>query len=646
MRHFPFLEHGFLAAGLFAAAHFGLQALQPVVQAAFVGGLFFLYGLGRSRSSLRWKWGPPVLRLTCWLSYAVLLCRLGGSQVGTLSLPTMGLLLLTLFGTTAWGLIRCFGASRNHVTDGNEDTSRDDSLTSMLRALGLARGTALMVVLWVLVSLGRVASGLEIWGQDLAMTALLCALAVSESVTSLVFGERVCTCCGTPPAASAVMLARAIGLGLVVAGWAGSLAPAELVMQVGAMLYAMAVLSSGSPATLPVQFQPKVVGDSRMVGVLAQHFRHKELLEDVAELKTELQNVREELAVKNLAEDKPIVETMKTDAITLEVGRQLLPMVQREGKGTKLLDRITSVRRHVAQELGLVLPEVRFSDNLQLQPDTYVIKLREVEVGQGEVFPGLFLAIGPEEKLKKLNGKQTVDPTYGMPGVWIDQEQRSTAERQGCMIFDSVSVMATQLTEVVRSSAEELLGVGEVAELLANLENRTLVDQVYPDFINLVKLRDILRGLLAERVTIRDLEFILETLAGNDPNLDTEHLVEIVRVAMGRTICADYQNNEGTINVVTIAPDIEKQIQSSITRTESGSFLTIDPNVGQAILHALSVQVEELQEKGLQPIVLCSPPIRPALRKLTERSFPNLVLLSWNEIAPKVNVNSVAMAEL
>ena len=343
-----------------------------------------------------------------------------------------------------------------------------------------------------------------------------------------------------------------------------------------------------------------------------------------------------------------VVQLMQVDAISLEVGRGLLSLVDPR-EGAKLLERVTSIRRHVAMELGIVVPGVRFRDNLQLKPNTYVIKIKEIEVAQGEVQVNQFLAIGPEEKLKNLRGIKTVDPTYGMPGVWISPEQRGDAERYGCMIFDPVSVVATQLTEVVRTHAAELLGRQEVQALIDTIKKThpAVVKELIPDGLQLGEVQKVLQNLVKERVSIRDLVTILETLADNvNMTKDPEMLTEFTRVALARSICKEYQNNEGTINVITLDPGIEQTVQAAIQRTEQGSFLTIDPNVGQEILQAISNEVESLQEKGLQPILLTSPPIRPALRKLTERSFPNLVLLSWNEIAPKVNVNSVAMVAM
>ena len=217
------------------------------------------------------------------------------------------------------------------------------------------------------------------------------------------------------------------------------------------------------------------------------------------------------------------------------------------------------------------------------------------------------------------------------------------------MIFDPVSVVATQLTEVVRGHANELLGRQEVQALIDTVKKThpAVVKEVIPDALSLGEVQKVLQNLVKERVSIRDLVTILETMADNvHITKDPEMLTEFVRVALSRVICKEYMNNEGTINVITLDPSIEQIVQGAIQRTEAGSFLTLDPNTGQEILQAISGQVQQLQERGLQPILLCSPPVRSALRKLTERSFPNLVLLSWNEIAPKVNVNSVGMVQV
>ena len=342
-----------------------------------------------------------------------------------------------------------------------------------------------------------------------------------------------------------------------------------------------------------------------------------------------------------------VAPLMEVDPIAMEVGRGLLGLVNPDEEA-KLISRVVAIRRHLALELGIIVPGVRFRDNLQLAPNSYVIKMRNLEVARGEVFCNQFLAIGPEEKLKNLRGAKTVDPTYAMPGVWISPEQRGDAERLGCMLFDPVSVMATQMTEILRSRAAELLGRQEVQALLDLIKRaKPMVVKEATQDLSVGDIQKVLCNLLAERVSIRDLSRILECLADHvgvtkDPDL----LTEFVRVRLAPNICEDYVNNEKMLNVISLDPEIERSIRQAMHRDVLGLQLNLDPREGQHILSCLGKEVDGLRERGLQPIVLTVPDVRPALRRLCERSFPMLVVLSWNEIAPGVQVHSLTMASL
>jgi len=378
-------------------------------------------------------------------------------------------------------------------------------------------------------------------------------------------------------------------------------------------------------------------GVSYTVGVLLE--------KSTAKHDIQVQQMQEQTAKDATKKPESVVSLMQVDPISLEVGRGLLSLVD-PNQGAKLLERVTSIRRHVALELGIVVPGVRFRDNLQLKPNAYSIKIKDIEVGTGEVMVNQFLAIGPEDKLKNLRGTKTIDPTYGMPGVWISPEQRGDAERLGCMIFDPVSVIATQLTEVIRTHGADLLGRQEIQALIDNVKKThpAVVKELIPDHMSVGEVQKILQNLVRERVSIRDLVTVLETVADNvNMTKDTEILTECVRVALSRVICKEYMNNEGVINCLTLDPAIEEAITRSIQRTDVGSFLNLDPHIGQQILTAIGNEVNSLFERGLQPILLVAPQIRPAIRKLTERNFSNLVVLSWNEIAPGVQVQSAGM---
>lgn len=261
----------------------------------------------------------------------------------------------------------------------------------------------------------------------------------------------------------------------------------------------------------------------------------------------------------------------------------------------------------------------------------------------------MFMVIGPEDKLRNLRGTKTVDPTYGMPAVWITPDQRGEAERQGMLIFDPVSVIATHLTEKVRAHASELLGHQEVQTLIEGVRKThpVVVKNLVPDGLSLAEVRRVLQNLVKERVSIRDLTSILEALIDNlHMTKEPDMLTEFVRMGLARNICKEYVNNEGTLNVITLDPAIEQTLSAALRQTDAGTHLQLDPQNGQEILKAIDEQVKLFEERGFQPIVLTSPAIRPSVRRLCERSFPALVVLSWNEIAPQVHTNSIAMASL
>lgn len=375
------------------------------------------------------------------------------------------------------------------------------------------------------------------------------------------------------------------------------------------------------------------------------HFSLKSL-ESERSVALEMTEKKEE-AIKVVKRREPVDVTtiMEVDPVAMEVGRGLLGLVNPDEEA-RLISRVVAIRRHLALELGIVVPGVRFRDNLQLGPNAYVIKMRNLEVGRGEVLPNQFLAIGPEEKLKTLRGTRTTDPTYGMPGVWISPEQRGDAERLGCMIFDPVSVMATQLTEILRAKAADLLGRQEVQALLDLMKRaKPMVVKEATAELTLGDIQKVLCNLLSERVSIRDLSIILECLADHvGTTKDPDLLTEFVRSRLAPHICADYVNNDRVLNVVSLDPELERMLKKAIYRDSVGMQLNLEPQSGQLLLSALAKEIDSLRERGVQPIVLTSPEVRPALRRLAERSFPTLVVLSWNEVAPGIQVNSVSMA--
>lgn len=336
---------------------------------------------------------------------------------------------------------------------------------------------------------------------------------------------------------------------------------------------------------------------------------------------------------------------LKVDAIGLEVGRGLLGLVD-PAQGARLLERVTSIRRHIALELGIVVPGVRFRDNLALNSGQYRICIRDVEVATGELSPNKYLAIAPENKLRALRGERVKDPTYGMPGVWVTPECRGDAERLGCMIFDSVSVVATQLTEVIRTHAADLFTFDACVCLLDDHEDLQHLRRALRERkIDEVVIWKALQLLVREKVCIRDLESILQSFLEGS-SVAPWALAEFARVALGRWICKEAADGHGEIQVITLDPALETLIQEHLRGENEDLFLSLCPDQGQEILAAFEAPVHTMQERGLRPVILTSPSVRPMLRKLTERSYPKLTILSWNEIVPGYPVNSLEMVSL
>ena len=337
---------------------------------------------------------------------------------------------------------------------------------------------------------------------------------------------------------------------------------------------------------------------------------------------------------------------MAVDLVSLEVGRGLLSFVDRN-QGAKLLDRVTSIRRHLAMEMGIIVPGIRFRDNQQLKPDFYVIKIKDVEVASGEIMINRYLAIAPEGRLDKLEGPRCLDPTYGMPSVWITPEQRVEADRLGAMIFDPLTVMATQITEVIRCNADALITRQETLSFLERLKKThpIVIKEIYPEVFSLGEIQLVLQNLLRERVSIRDLVTILETMANySKVTRDADRLTEYVRQALSRVICRQYQNKDGVITVIKLAPELEKYIINSACSNEAAhKSLSVNEEM---VLELIEKEVNGLVEKAIEPIILCSPFIRLYLRKITEGLSSEVVVLSYKEIFSGVKVNTVATIKL
>ena len=333
-------------------------------------------------------------------------------------------------------------------------------------------------------------------------------------------------------------------------------------------------------------------------------------------------------------------DLLSIDAISIEVGRGLLPLLKPK-EGAELKKQCSSILRHIELELGIVMPGVRFRDSCHLKPGAYVIKIREIEAAEGAVMPGCFLAMGPKERLMRFPGEITTNHNDDLPGKWIANNLRSRAERLGCTLIDPVNVIAGHLGDVCRSHAAEFLGFQEVHILLEKCRKKhpEAVDRVYPALLPLRKIRKILQSLVRESVSIRDLATILEALAMNAGDTqNVEKLTEHVRTALSRESCREYMNSRGEIYAIVLEPEMEKTLTSLLREEDRETFVDEDTDEARSILSLLGEKVALCVEKGALPVIVCEPSVRPALWKLLVKLHSGIVILSRSEIAPDTKV--------
>ncbi|MCD6262210.1 MAG: flagellar biosynthesis protein FlhA [Deltaproteobacteria bacterium] len=337
------------------------------------------------------------------------------------------------------------------------------------------------------------------------------------------------------------------------------------------------------------------------------------------------------------------------DILALEVGYGLISMVDVEQDG-ELLDRIRSLRKQFGYEMGIVVPPVHIQDNMQLKPSEYRILLKGNEIAKGELVMNHLLAMNPGTAHEKIDGIATKEPTYGLPAFWIGEGQREDAMTKGYTVVDLSTVVVTHLSDVIRRHAHELLGRQEVQQLLDNVKEShpKVVEELVPDLLSIGAIVKVLQNLLREQIPVRDLLTILETLADWAPiTTDTDMLTEYVRQALARTITRMYQSEDGSLAVITLDQNVETIIANSIKQGEHGkAFLAIDPDVAQKIMLLLGKESEKIAAEGHQPVVLCSARIRYFLRQMVERFFPDMIILSYNEILNDIKVQSLGTVEL
>jgi flagellar biosynthesis protein FlhA len=336
-----------------------------------------------------------------------------------------------------------------------------------------------------------------------------------------------------------------------------------------------------------------------------------------------------------------VVPLLSYDPMELEIGFGLIPLVDTT-QGGDLLERITLIRRHAARDLGIVVPPIRVRDNLQLKPSTYVVKIYGLEVASAEVMVSRLLAMNPGTAMQAIDGIQTTEPAFNLPALWIPESAKAEAEMAGYTVIDPTSVIATHLTEIIKTHAPELLGRQETSALLDNVKTHypVVVEELVPNLLTVGEVQRVLQNLLRERIPIRNLLLILESLAdAARVSKDVDFLTERVRSAMARHICAEYAE-DGLLSVITVDPRLEALLGEAVRRGED-AYALLDPNTVAKIYTSLTKQMQLAQSSGLHPIVLCSPSVRLALKRLTERAAPQLVVLSYSEIAPGLRVESI-----
>ncbi|MFH1079614.1 MAG: flagellar biosynthesis protein FlhA [Pseudomonadota bacterium] len=336
------------------------------------------------------------------------------------------------------------------------------------------------------------------------------------------------------------------------------------------------------------------------------------------------------------------------DKMGLEVGYGLISLVDIQ-QGGELLQRIKTLRKQLAVEMGFIIPAVHIRDNLQLKPNSYAFYLKGVEIASGELMMGHYLAITNDDQEVKITGIKTREPAFGLPALWVPEAHKEDAQAKGYVVVDPATVITTHMTEVIKAQADELLGRQEVQSLVDNLANHypKIVEELVPKIVPIGILQRVMQRLLKERVSIRDLIAILETLSDYitiTKNIDV--LTGYVRQALSRTITRQYQDQEGNLNVMMLSPNIEDTISQSIQHTELESFVSPDPNMVKKMIGSLQKLMAHFEATGLHPIILCSPLVRSQLRKILEKFIPNVVVLAHNEITRDVNIKSFGVVEL
>ncbi|MHC4182168.1 MAG: flagellar biosynthesis protein FlhA [Planctomycetota bacterium] len=366
---------------------------------------------------------------------------------------------------------------------------------------------------------------------------------------------------------------------------------------------------------------------------------------------SEVMEKEEEQEAKRLKElkepEKEIEALLQVDRMGVEVGYKLVPLVDPKKTGG-VLSRISALRKQLARDMGTIISPIRLRDNLQLAPNEYHIKIKGQTVARGELMPDSYLALGGDEQ-EPIEGIKTVDPAYGLPGVWISESKKESAESAGYTVIDPTSVLITHLTEIIKSYAHEIITREDIQKIIENLkkDSPTLVDELTPNVLTLGVVHEVIRNLLRERISIRDFATVLETLIDRAPTTkDPEALTEYVRQRLCRTLCGQYQNEASKISTISFEPRLEQEIANSIHTTGNKSVLALEPNYAQKVIDAIAETMKKTYSSSSNTVLLTSSAVRNHIRKLIENAIPYLPVLSYKEIAPGIQIESLGVVNL
>ncbi|MGC8971022.1 MAG: flagellar biosynthesis protein FlhA [bacterium] len=439
-----------------------------------------------------------------------------------------------------------------------------------------------------------------------------------------------------------------------------------LVNQISALLVSTAtgliVTRGASEENLGIDFARQILSNSKVMGIIASVLVLLGLIPGLPKLALFIfaglmgglsyilrrvptgEEVKEERpsGVQGVETALPIVSV---DPMEIEIGYGLIPIVDKS-QGGELFEKITMLRRQIAQELGIIVPPIRIRDNIQLRPNSYVIKVRGIEVAKGEVMPGYVMVLNPEGL--NIDGIETKEPIFGLPAKWIPIEAREFAENKGYTVIDSSGVIATHLTEMIKRYADELLTRQDVQRLLDAI--RQDYPAVVDDALNQLSLGEIqrlLQGLLKERVPLKDLISILETASDTARvNKDIEVILQKVRERLGRMISRELATSDGVLPVILIEPKTEEKLMANLFKTDQGTVLSIDPDSWQKLIGKLSALIDEGIKRGFQPVIVTSSQLRLPLKRLLERAIPQISVLSYNEIDNTLDIENIGVISL